>query len=136
MSKCFGTDGVRGPVGGSLINPEFVARLGIAAGRWSGSRGVALIGRDTRRSGQALELALAAGLRAAGLETLSLGILPTPAVARAVRQRGAALGGVVTASHNPASDNGIKFFGPGGLKLSDADERAIEAALERSDDAL
>jgi phosphoglucosamine mutase len=136
MSKCFGTDGVRGPVGGPLINAEFVARLGFAAGRWSGGRGVALIGRDTRRSGESLELALSAGLRAAGLEPISLGVLPTPAVARAVRQRGAALGVVVTASHNPASDNGIKFFGPGGLKLSDSDEHAIEATLEKHDHAF
>lgn len=136
MSNCFGTDGVRGPVGGPWINPEFVSRLAAAAGRWSGRRAVALVGRDTRRSGQTLELALCAGLRVAGVEPISLGVLPTPAVARAVRERGAALGVMVTASHNPASDNGIKFFGPGGLKLSNSDERAIEALLEKERGAI
>lgn len=133
MRRFFGTDGVRGPFGGPLVNPDFAARLGAAAGRWSGAPGVAVIGRDTRRSGAVLESALAAGLRAAGLQPVSLGVLPTPAVARAVRQRGAALGVVVTASHNPAGDNGIKFFGRGGLKLSDEDELAIEARLETAE---
>lgn len=135
MRKFFGTDGVRGPFGGPLVNPAFAARLAAAAGSWSGAGGVALIGRDTRSSGAVLEAALAAGFRAVGVEPVSLGVLPTPAVARAVRQRGVALGVVVTASHNPARDNGIKFFGPGGLKLSDADEMAIEAQLERRPDA-
>lgn len=130
MRKYFGTDGVRGPFGGPLVNPAFAARLGAAAGKWAGARGVALIGRDTRGSGEALQLALATGLRAMGLEPISLGVLPTPAVARAVRQSAAALGVVVTASHNPARDNGIKFFGPGGLKLSDDDELVIESHLD------
>ncbi len=135
----FGTDGVRGPYGGPLINEDFAARLGYAAARWATSAArsseananerVVLIGRDTRSSGEALTRALAAGLRAGGLEPVSLGVTPTPAVARAVAARGARLGVVVTASHNPAADNGIKFFAVGGWKLSDADEAAIEALL-------
>jgi phosphoglucosamine mutase len=130
----FGTDGVRGPFGGPLVNASFAARLGHAVALWSASAGagagdLVLIGRDTRASGPVLERALAAGLRTGGLRPLSLGVLPTPAVAGAVLARGARLGVVVTASHNPASDNGIKFFAPGGLKLSDAEEAAIEALL-------
>lgn len=130
----FGTDGVRGPYGGPVINEDFAARLGFAVARWAMDGGAAhgspvLIGRDTRGSGPALERALAAGLRAGGLAPVSLGVVPTPAVARAVATRGAALGVVITASHNPAADNGIKFFARGGWKLADADEAAIEALL-------
>jgi phosphoglucosamine mutase len=132
VRRYFGTDGVRGSFGGPLINPEFAAQLGCAAGRWAGGRGVVLLGRDTRGSGPVLEQAAARGLRAAGLDPISLGVLPTPAVARAVRERGASLGVVVTASHNPAQDNGIKFFGRGGLKLTDEDEAAIEAQIDLS----
>jgi len=131
----FGTDGVRGPVGGPLLNPQFAAQLGQAAARWlktqcapTGALRV-LIGRDTRASGEALELAVAAGLAAEGCVPVSLGVVPTPAVARAVRTQGAALGVVITASHNPASDNGIKFFNGQGLKLTDEQELSIEAAL-------
>lgn len=150
--KYFGTDGVRGPYGGPVVNEEFAARLAQAAVKWllgAGERGRGrgapaeagadqrgdagigrvLIGRDTRASGAALEAAVARGLRAAGAEPVSLGVLPTPAVARAVRYSGARLGIVITASHNPAADNGIKFFGPGGVKLADADELAIESHL-------
>lgn len=148
----FGTDGVRGPYGGPLINESFAARLGMAAGRWlreGGERrtatvsdyplaverreqrgiGRVFIGRDTRFSGAALEAAVAHGLRLAGAEPVSLGVVPTPAVARAVRMADVRLGVVITASHNPAEDNGIKFFGPRGIKLTDADEAAIEALL-------
>lgn len=139
----FGTDGVRGVYGGPVINEAFAARLGFAAIRWlnhrsgakaaGGSEGAApvriLIGRDTRSSGVALEQAVARGLRAGGAEALSLGVVPTPAVARAVRTTGAGLGVVITASHNPASDNGIKFFGPGGIKLTDEEEAQIERFL-------
>jgi phosphoglucosamine mutase len=127
--RFFGTDGIRGPVGGPLINPEFAARLGAAAGKWSGGGGMAVIGRDTRASGVAIEAAVARGLTSVGMKVVSLGVLPTPAIARAVRDRTAALGVVITASHNPASDNGVKFFGPGGTKLDDAAEAAIEARL-------
>jgi phosphoglucosamine mutase len=127
--RYFGTDGVRGPFGGPVVNVSFAARLGYAAGVWAGGKGSALIGRDTRASGETLAAAVAAGLRAAGVEPIQLGVVPTPAVARAVRTEGATLGVVVTASHNPASDNGIKFFAASGIKLTDADEEAIESLL-------
>jgi phosphoglucosamine mutase len=141
----FGTDGVRGPYGGPLVNEAFFARLAAAAGLWlrarpdfkrtqrDGSRAPeslqVLIGRDTRRSGPSLLQAAAAGLASAELEPNNLGVLPTPAVAWAVKRAGAALGVVITASHNPAGDNGIKFFTRGGLKLSDDDEAQVEALL-------
>lgn len=125
----FGTDGVRGAYGGPVINEAFAERLGFAAAAWLQRNGPVLIGRDTRVSGEALEAALARGLAASGAEPISLGVVPTPAVARAVRTQGAALGVVITASHNPASDNGIKFFGPGGIKLRDEDEARIEGFL-------
>jgi phosphoglucosamine mutase len=126
----FGTDGVRGPYGGPVINEAFAERLATAVGCWlpPGKTRV-LIGRDTRGSGQSLELAIARGLRAAGAEPFSLGVVPTPAIARAVMTESAALGVVITASHNPAEDNGIKFFGPGGLKLTDEEEVEIEKLL-------
>jgi phosphoglucosamine mutase len=132
----FGTDGVRGPYGGPLINEDFAARLGYAAAAAQMRKGIALIGRDTRFSGPALEAAVARGLRAGGLEPASLGVIPTPAVAHAVRMDGAALGVVITASHNPAGDNGIKFFGAAGLKLSDADEAEIEKRLPEKAPAI
>ncbi|MBI4626195.1 MAG: phosphoglucosamine mutase, partial [Verrucomicrobia bacterium] len=127
--RFFGTDGVRGVYGGPLMNEAFAARLGFAAAAWLPQKGRVLIGRDTRSSGPALEAAVARGLVAGGADPLLLGVLPTPAVARAVRTQRAALGVVITASHNPAEDNGIKFFGPGGLKLTDAEELRIEHLL-------
>ncbi len=133
--RYFGTDGVRGPFGGPLVNPAFATRLAAAAGTWirrahPGTPHLpVLIGRDTRASGEVLLAAVAGGLRAAGLEPVSLGVVPTPAVARTVRSSSAPLGVVITASHNPAQDNGIKFFGPGGVKFTDADEVAIEGCL-------
>ena len=130
----FGTDGVRGLYGSATMNEDFAWRLGAAAAGWLHAKGAApgslvLIGRDTRTSGTTLTQALADGLAHGGCQPASLEILPTPAVSRAVRTRSAALGVVVTASHNPATDNGIKFFGPGGVKLTDAEELAIEALL-------
>ncbi len=125
----FGTDGVRGPYGGPVVNEDFAARLGEAAGRWVGGSGRVLVGCDTRASGESLLKAVAAGLAAAGLEPVSLGILPTPAVARAVRLSDAVLGVVITASHNSAADNGIKFFAGTGVKLTDEDEARIESLL-------
>ena len=127
--KYFGTDGVRGPYGGPVVNEVFAERLGYAAAAWLGKKGRVLIGRDTRASGASLEAAVARGLQGGGAEAISLGVAPTPAVARAVRAGGAALGVVVTASHNPATDNGIKFFGPGGVKLTDAEESRLEQLL-------
>jgi phosphoglucosamine mutase len=129
----FGTDGVRGEFGGPVINPGFAWRLGVAAGRWlkhqPGKGGSVLIGHDTRASGPVLLCALAAGLEHEGVATSSLGVVPTPAVSLAVRRLNAALGVVVTASHNPAADNGIKFFASTGIKLHDSAEAAIEALL-------
>ncbi|MEY3775756.1 MAG: Phosphoglucosamine mutase [Verrucomicrobiota bacterium] len=129
----FGTDGVRGPYGGPVINVDFAARLGAAAGLWARRQhpagGRVLIGRDTRASGEPLAAAVAAGFVAAGLEPVSLGVVPTPAVALRVRASGAILGAVITASHNPAADNGIKFFAFGGVKLTDEEELAVEQLL-------
>jgi phosphoglucosamine mutase len=130
----FGTDGVRGPYGSATMNEDFAWRLGAAAAAWLKERNVAapakvLIGRDTRASGASLTQALADGLAQGGCEPVSLDIVPTPAVSRAVLARRAALGVVVTASHNPATDNGIKFFGPNGIKLTDEEEARIEALL-------
>ncbi len=132
--KYFGTDGVRGLYGGPVINEEFAARLAYAAAIWArgvsgGGVATVLIGRDTRGSGVALEAAVVRGLRAGGAEPISLGVLPTPAVARAVRESAARLGVVITASHNPAADNGIKFFGASGVKLTDEEEAIIESHL-------
>ncbi len=127
--KYFGTDGVRGAYGGPVINEAFAQRMGFAAARWAGGEGAVLIGRDTRGSGPALAAALARGLAAGGLRPTLLGVLPSPAVSFAVLGAKAALGAVITASHNPAEENGIKFFASGGQKLSDADEARIEALL-------
>jgi phosphoglucosamine mutase len=130
----FGTDGIRGQFGGPVINEEFASRLGAAVGRWlresggTGQRAV-LIGRDTRASGVVLARAVAAGLAAEGWRVVDLGVLPTPAVSRAVKAGGAALGVMITASHNPAEDNGIKVFNGTGVKLTDAQEAEIELQL-------
>lgn len=132
--KYFGTDGIRGPVGGHPINAEFVLKLGWAAGRVlspSGG-GIILIGKDTRISGYILESALEAGLASAGVNVLLLGPMPTPAVAYLTRAVSAAAGIVISASHNPYADNGIKFFSPDGQKISDADEERIENVLAES----
>jgi phosphoglucosamine mutase len=132
----FGTDGVRGPFGGPLINEIFAERLGVAAGRWisrqsHGGAGVqrVLFGRDTRASGEALLHAIVSGFAACGVDSVSLGVLPTPAVAAAVVRERATLGVMITASHNPAADNGIKFFSGAGVKLTDAQEFEIEQLL-------
>ena len=129
----FGTDGVRGPYGGPVMNEAFVARLGAAAAAWLESRGVhegrVLIGRDTRASGASLAGALGDGIFRGGGRPVALGIVPTPAVSRAVRLGGAALGAVITASHNPASDNGFKLFGSDGSKLTDDEEAEIESHI-------
>jgi len=128
--KYFGTDGVRGPYGGPVINEIFARRLGFAVARWLKHPGTVLIGRDTRVSGEALERAIAQGLSEGGTSPKSLGVVPTPAVARAVKKEAAALGVVITASHNPAADNGIKFFGPTGVKLTDDEELEIEREFD------
>jgi phosphoglucosamine mutase len=125
-TKLFGTDGVRGPVG-ELLTPELALALGRAtAAELRGERPQVLIIRDTRESGHMLESALAAGLAAAGADVFLGGVLPTPAAAILVRRHGFDLGAVVSASHNPWRDNGIKFFGRNGRKLDDEAERRVE----------
>src|SRR5512141_3179594 len=132
----FGTDGVRGRVGEPPITPELVLKLGWAAGRVlaadtvrAGERPAVLIGKDTRVSGYMLEAALEAGLAAAGVDVYLSGPLPTPAVAYLTRALRLSAGIVVSASHNPFDDNGIKFFGATGAKLADAVEHAIERTM-------
>lgn len=137
--KYFGTDGVRGRVGQSPITPEFVMRLGYAAGRVllknvvmpSGERPSVLIGKDTRLSGYMLESALEAGFSAAGVDVCLVGPIPTPAVAYLTRALRLQAGIVISASHNPYYDNGIKFFSAQGTKLPDDIEREIEALIDQ-----
>ena len=129
----FGTDGIRGRVGEEPITAEFALRLGRAAGtvlRSQHARPRVLIGKDTRLSGYMLESALEAGLAAAGADVILLGPMPTPAVAFLTRSQRAQAGVVISASHNPYEDNGIKFFSADGEKLDDAVEAAIEAAID------
>lgn len=131
--KYFGTDGIRGTVGKGVINPEFVLKLGWAVGRVfsKGDSGKVLIGKDTRISGYMFESALEAGLAAAGIDSLLLGPMPTPAIAYLTRTFHADAGIVISASHNPYQDNGLKFFSAQGTKLSDDIELAIEAEMEK-----
>ncbi|MBI3222334.1 MAG: phosphoglucosamine mutase [Nitrosomonadales bacterium] len=135
--KYFGTDGVRGRVGEHPITPQFVMHLGYAAGKvlasaehTRGERPGVLIGKDTRISGYMLESALEAGLIAAGIDVYLAGPVPTPAVAYLTRALRLQAGIVISASHNPFEDNGIKFFSGSGTKLPDETERAIEAELD------
>ena len=128
----FGTDGIRG-VANDRLTPDLALRVGRAAAlrlREQTASPVLLIGRDTRRSGTMLEDALAAGIASAGGHAVRLGVLPTPAVARAVLDDGADGGIVISASHNPYPDNGIKLFGADGFKLLDAEEEAVESLLD------
>ena len=130
----FGTDGIRGTVGVAPITPDFVLRLAHAVGRVlkrSEERPTVLIGKDTRISGYMLESAMESGFNSAGVDVVLLGPLPTPGVAYLTRAQRAALGVVISASHNPFADNGIKFFSAQGSKLSDAWERDVEAMLEQ-----
>lgn len=131
--KYFGTDGIRGTVGQAPITPDFVLRLAHAVGRvlrQTEERPTVLIGKDTRISGYMLESALESGFNSAGVDVVLLGPLPTPGVAYLTRAQRASLGVVISASHNPFGDNGIKFFSAQGSKLPDAWELAVEAALE------
>lgn len=132
--KHFGTDGIRGKVGTYPITADFVLKLGWAAGRVLSRDRInptVLIGKDTRISGYMFESALEAGLSAAGVNTQLMGPMPTPAIAYLTRTFRAAAGIVISASHNPYYDNGIKFFGPDGMKLSDDIERLIEAEVDQ-----
>ncbi len=134
--KYFGTDGVRGRVGMVPITPDLVMKLGYAAGKVlaqaeaGSSKPVVLIGKDTRISGYMLEAALEAGFAAAGVDVMLAGPMPTPAIAYLTRALRLSAGVVISASHNPYHDNGIKFFSASGNKLPDAVEAAIEAALD------
>ncbi|HTS23190.1 MAG TPA: phosphoglucosamine mutase [Casimicrobiaceae bacterium] len=138
QKRYFGTDGVRGRMGEAPITPELVLKLGYAAGRVlvresagkSGDTPAVLIGKDTRISGYLLEAALEAGLSAAGVDVYLTGPLPTPAVAYLTRALRLSAGIVISASHNPFDDNGIKFFSASGTKLPDSVEQAIEAGMD------
>ena len=136
--KYFGTDGVRGKVGSYPITPDFALKLGWAAGKVLASQGskTVLIGKDTRISGYMLESALEAGLAAAGLSAAFTGPMPTPAIAYLTRTFRAEAGIVISASHNPYYDNGIKFFSAQGTKLPDEIEEAIESMLEQPMDCV
>ncbi len=138
--KYFGTDGIRGRVGEAPITPDFMMRLGYAAGRVltgidghlaAGAHPTVVIGKDTRISGYMLESALQAGLSAAGVDVLLTGPMPTPAIAYLTRALRAQAGIVISASHNPFEDNGIKFFSGFGTKLADDIECSIETALDQ-----
>jgi phosphoglucosamine mutase len=135
--KYFGTDGIRGEVGKAPIIPDFIMRLGYAAGTVlkqaapAGERCTVLIGKDTRVSGYLLEAALEAGFSAAGVDVMLCGPMPTPGVAYLTKALRLSAGVVISASHNLYQDNGIKFFSPEGDKLSDASELAIETALDQ-----
>ena len=134
MRKYFGTDGIRGHVGQGPITADFCVRLGRAAGAVLGAghvRPKVLIGKDTRLSGYMLESAMEAGLSAAGVDVVLLGPMTTPAVAHLTLSEGAQAGVVISASHNPHHDNGIKFFSASGEKLPDSVELEIESALEQ-----
>lgn len=133
--KYFGTDGIRGTVGQPPITPDFVLRLAHAVGRVlkrTEVRPTVLIGKDTRISGYMLESALESGFNSAGVDVVLLGPVPTPAVAYLTRAQRASLGVVISASHNPFADNGIKFFSAQGAKLPDDWELAVEAALDEA----
>lgn len=138
MRRYFGTDGIRGKVGEAPLTPDFLLRLGWAAGRElvaevapDEERPRVLIGKDTRLSGYMFESALEAGFAAAGVDVLLVGPMPTPAIAYLARTFRAAAGVVISASHNPFDDNGVKFFSGDGRKLPDAVEAGIEARLEQ-----
>ena len=137
MSKraYFGTDGIRGEANRHPMTAEVALRVGLAAGKLFRSqddrRHLVVIGKYTRLSGYMLEAALMSGFTAVGMDVFLLGPMPTPAVAMLTRSLRADLGVMISASHNPYDDNGIKLFGPDGFKLSDKDEQAIEEAMLR-----
>ncbi|MFI7598512.1 phosphoglucosamine mutase [Actinoplanes sp. NPDC049681] len=135
MGRLFGTDGVRGLANGDLLTPELALSVAVAAARVliesdRSHQPLAIVGRDPRASGEMLEAAVVAGLTSAGANVVRVGVLPTPAVAYLVGQANADLGVMLSASHNPMPDNGIKLFAPGGQKLPDEIESRIEEAVE------
>ena len=127
IKKYFGTDGIRGRVNGSKINGEMFFKFGLAAGIYfknlKKSKQIAIIAKDTRLSGYTLEPALVSGLASAGMNVYTLGPLPTNGLAMLTKKMSANMGIMITASHNPYHDNGLKLFGPDGLKLSDKIEK-------------
>src|SRR5438093_9557570 len=132
VRRYFGTDGIRGRANG-VITPELALKVGQAAGlvfQRGEHRHRVVIGKDTRLSGYMIETAMIAGFTSVGIDVLQLGPMPTPAVAMLTRSMRADLGVMISASHNPYDDNGIKLFGPDGYKLSDDIEREIEALVE------
>ncbi len=140
MGKYFGTDGVRG-LANAKLTPELAFKLGRAGAavllqQHRGDRPVIMVGRDTRRSGTMLEAALTAGICSVGVDVWHLGVVPTPTVAWLTANRGGAAGVMISASHNPSPDNGIKFFSGDGFKLPDDVEAAIEALLDAPEDLL
>jgi phosphoglucosamine mutase len=132
-ARLFGTDGVRGVANGDVLDPETALALGRASALFARERGaeqpIVVVGRDTRRSGPMLEDALCAGIASAGGLALRAGVLTTPGIAWLVREQGASLGAVISASHNPFPDNGIKLFGGDGFKLGDDEENRVEALM-------
>ena len=128
----FGTDGIRGSAGSaeSLLNPQLVNAIGVATGIVFKSQAQILIGRDTRKSGVEIEQALIAGLTSTGVNVTLIGVIPTPGLAHLVLTRKADAAIMITASHNPASDNGIKIFGSNGQKIADEIELEIEHLIE------
>ncbi|MEC6748720.1 phosphoglucosamine mutase [Marinilactibacillus sp. XAAS-LB27] len=140
MGKYFGTDGVRG-IANAELTPEMAFKLGryggyVLAQHTDEKRPRVLVGKDTRVSGRMLEYSLIAGLLSVGAEVLRLGVLTTPGVSYLTRQQGATAGIMISASHNPVQDNGIKFFGADGFKLSDDQEQEIEALIDADEDTL
>ena len=134
FKKYFGTDGIRGRVNGSKINGEMFFKFGLAAGTYfkniKKNKQVAVIAKDTRLSGYTLEPALVSGLASAGMHVYTLGPLPTNGLAMLTKEMRANMGIMITASHNPYYDNGLKLFGPDGLKLSDKIEKKIEKLID------
>ncbi|MDH5372951.1 MAG: phosphoglucosamine mutase, partial [Acidimicrobiia bacterium] len=125
--RLFGTDGIRG-VANTELTPDFVMELGRAAGE-SLSHGPVLVGRDTRRSGEMLSAALQSGFHSVGVDTVDVGVLPSGGVSHLTGSSGAVMGAIISASHNPASDNGVKLLAASGAKLTDAEEDGVEARL-------
>ena len=133
--KYFGTDGIRGPVNQGNINGEMFFKFGLAAGTFfknqKKNKQTAIIAKDTRLSGYTLEPALVSGLASAGMHVFTLGPLPTNGLAMLTKSMKANMGIMITASHNPYNDNGLKLFGPDGLKLSDKIEKKIETLIDQ-----
>ena len=133
MRRLFGTDGIRGCANSWPITPEIALKVGMAVGtrfRRGNHRHRVVIGKDTRLSGYMIETALVAGFTSVGMDVFQIGPMPTPAVAMLTRSLRADIGVMISASHNPYADNGIKIFGPDGYKLSDGVEREIEGLTE------